>query len=148
KLRRPFQKNLKATKRLQEKQEFRNHQYLRNDYFLQNELYYFQSAIKRIDLNLQEVSDALDATYIADKIRQSCLMLAHQSVHKKRAYDIGLLEDVLEYAKIKNFLEFPAIAIYYYSYMAITDQENESHFHNLKNEISNHGYMFPKSEIR
>jgi len=104
KLRKPFQKNLKITQKLQEKQEFRNHQYLRNEYFLQNELYYFQSAIKRVDLNLQEVSDALDATYIADKIRQSCLMLAHQSVYKKTAYKIGMLDEVLQYAKIKNFL--------------------------------------------
>lgn len=148
KLRKPFQKNLKVTNKLQEKQEFRNHQYLRNEYFLQNELYFFQSAIKRIDLNLQEVSDALDATYIADKIRQSCLMLAHQAVYKKKAYDIGMLNEVLEFAKLKNFLEYPAIAMYYYSYMAITDQDNESHFQNLKNEIAEHGYMFPKSEMR
>ncbi len=149
KLRKPFQKNLKVTNNLQEKQEFRNHQYLRNEYFLQNELYYFQITIKRkrIDLNLQEVSNALDATYIADKIRQSCLMLTHQSVYEKQSYDVGMLNEVLEYAKMKNFLEFPAIAMYYYSYMSITDRENESHFQNLKNEISEFGYLFPKTEM-
>lgn len=148
KLRKAFRKNLNFTQKLQQKPELRNHQYLRNEYFLQNELYYFQSAIKRIDTNLQEVSDALDATYIADKIRQSCLMLAHQSVYKKQDYDVGLLEEVLEYARVKNFLDYPAIAIYYYSYMAITDQGNESHFLNLKHEIEEFGFMFPKSEIR
>ena len=148
KLNKSFQKNLKVSHKIQEKQEFRNHQYLRNEYFLQNELYFFQSAIKRIDLNLQEVSDALDATYIADKMRQSCLMLAHQAVYKKQDYDIGMLEEVLEFAKMKNFLNYPAIAMYYYSYMTMTDKENESHFQNLKIEITQHGPMFPKSEIR
>lgn len=148
KLRKPFQKNLNVILKLQEKQELRNHQFLRNEYFLQNELYYFQSAIKRIDLNLQEVSDALDATYIADKIRQSCLMLAHEAVYKKKAYDIGMLDEVLEYAKIKNFLEYPAIAMYYYSYMTMTDRENEIHFNNLKNEITQNGYLFPTTEMR
>lgn len=148
KLRKPFQKNLNIILKLQEKQELRNHQFLRNEYFLQYELYYFQSAIKRIDLNLQEVSDALDATYTADKIRQSCLMLAHEAVYKKKAYDIGMLDEVLEYAKIKNFLEYPAIAMYYYSYMTMTDRENETHFQSLKNEITQNGHLFPKTEMR
>jgi tetratricopeptide (TPR) repeat protein len=75
-------------------------------------------------------------------------MLADQAVYKKKAYDIGMLDEVLEYAKLKNFLEYPAIAMYYYSYMTMTDRENESHFQNLKNEIARNGYLFPKTELR
>ncbi len=148
KLDKPFQKNIRETQKLQTQQEYRNGQYLRNEYFIQQEEYYYLSGVKRLELNLQEMSDALDVTYIADKLRQSCLMLAHQAVYKKQAYRIGMLDHVLEAVKGGEFLEHPAIAIYYYSYMAQTEKEDESHFLNLKQEITQHGHLFPKSEIR
>ena len=148
KLDKPFQKNIKETEKIQRNQEYRNGQYLRNEYSLQQEKYYYLSGIKRLELNLQQMSDALDATYIADKLRQSCLMLAHQVVYKKEAYEISLLDDVLDVVKHKDFLKYPAVAIYYYSYMAQTEKEDESHFINLKNEITANGHFFPKSEIR
>jgi hypothetical protein len=148
KLDKPFQKNIRETKKLQEKQEFRNGQYLRNEYFIQQEQYYYLSGVKRLELNLQQMSDALDASYIADKLRQSCLMLAHQAVYKKQDYEIGMLDDVLKTVKTKDFLNHPAIAMYYFSYMAQTEKEDESHFLNLKHEIMEYGHLLPKAEIR
>lgn len=148
KLSKPFQKNLKETQKTQGKQAYRSVQFLRNEYFIEQERYYYLSGVKRLELNLQEVSDAMDTTYIADKLRQSCLMLAHQAVYKKQGYDIGLLPDVLKIVKTKDFLNVPAIAIYYYSYMAQTDKEDESHFLNLKDELTNHSQFFPISESR
>lgn len=148
KLDKAFQKNLKETKKLQKQQDYRNMQYLYNEYFIQQEQYYYLSGVKRLELNLQQMSDALDVTYIADKLRQSCLMLAHQSVYKKEEYEIGMMDDVLKAVQTKDFLNYPAIAIYYYSYMAQTNKEDESYFLNLKHEISEHGHLFLKSEIR
>jgi len=148
KLDKPFQKNIRETEKLQREQKYRNGHYLRNEYSLQQEKYYYLSGIKRLELNLQQMSDTLDATYIADKLRQSCLMLAHQAVYKKQDYDIAMLDDILTVVKTKDFLNYPAIAIYYYSYMAQTEQEDESHFLNLRNEITENGHFFPKSEIR
>ena len=148
KLDKPFQKNIRETEKLQEQQEYRNGQYLRNEYFIQQEKYYYLSGVKRLELNLQQMSDALDATYIADKLRQSCLMLAHQAVYKKQDYEIGMLDDVLKVVKTKDFLNHPAIAMYYYSFMAQTEEEDESYFLNLKHEIIEHGHLLPKSEIR
>ncbi len=148
KLGKAFQKNLRETQKLQVKHEYRNGSFLRNEYFLQQEQYYYLSGVKRLELNLQEMSNALDATYIADKLRQCCLMLAHQAVYKKQEYEIGMLDDVLEVVKTKDFLNVPAIAMYYYSYMAQTEKEDESHFLNLKHELTTSSYLFPKSELR
>ena len=57
---------------------------------------------------LQEISDTLDVTYLADKLRQSCLIHAHQTVYQTD-YDIGMLDEVLKYVEQKHFLEIPAI---------------------------------------
>lgn len=148
KLDKPFQKNIRETEKLQRAFTFRDGQFLRNEYFIQQEKYYYLSGVKRLELNLQQMSDALDATYIADKLRQSCLMLAHQAVYKKQEYEIGMLDDVLSAVKSNDFLNYPAVAIYYYSYMSQTDKEDESHFLNLRDEIQENGHRFPKSEIR
>ena len=148
KLDKAFQKTIKGVKELQEKVVFRNEHFLRNEYLLQQEQYtYLENQKRNISMNLQEVSDSLDTTYFADKLRQSCLMLAHQKVYKAE-YQIGLLKEVLEYVEKRSFLEIPAISIYYYGYRALTSEDNEHFFKSLREAIDQHGHLFPKSEIR
>ena len=148
KLDKAFQKTIKGVKELQEEAALRNEQYLRNEYLLQQEQYtYLENQKRNISMNLQEVSDSLDTTYFADKLRQSCLMLAHQKVYKTE-YKIGLLSEVLAYVEKREFLDTPAIAIYYYGYQALTSEDNERYFIALREAIDQHGHLFPKSEIR
>ena len=148
KLSKLFQKNMRSTQKLQQNQDYRNGDFLHNEYQIRQAEYRYLSGQKRtVPLNLQEMSTALDSTYLADKLRQSCLMLAHQSVFSAD-YEIGMLEEVLQYVETKDFLKIPAIAIYYYSYKAITEQDNESYFRHLRNEITENGHLFPKAENR
>ena len=149
KLDRAFTKAIKAVEVQQEKANYRNEQYLRNEYLLQLEKYSFYDGKKRTtEMNLQEVSDALDLTFVADKLRQGCLMIAHQSVYKAQ-YNIGLLEYIIEYVdRQKLMLHHPAIAVYFYGYKAITDESGKQYFENLRQEIQKHRTSFPKSELR
>lgn len=141
------EKAIKTVEQLQEKQKFRNGHFFRNEYLIQQERYNYLSGFKRIELNLQEMSDALDATYIADKLRQSALMLAHQNVYTAD-YEIGLLNEVLQYVEQRELLRIPPIAIYYYIYKTNNEKKVPEHFFNLKREIIENGRFFPKSEIR
>ncbi len=144
----PFLKSLKGAERAQKKQSYRNEHYYRNEYLIQQEHYRFLSEQKRTsDLNLQEVSNALDTTYLADKLRQSCHMLSHKAVREKE-YEMGLIEELLNYIQRKELLNIPAIAIYYYIYKALMERSEESHYFHLKKEIFEHGNLFPESEIR
>lgn len=148
KLDKAFQKTMKNAADLQENATFRNEHFLRNEYLLQQEQYtYLENQRRNIPMNLQEVSDALDKTYCADKLRQSCLILSHQKVYKTN-YKVGLLKEVLKYVEEEKLLEFPAISIYYYIYMSFTDIKNEEHFKQLRLAINSTGKVFPKNEIR
>lgn len=143
-----YEKAIREARDIQQEQPFRNGYFLRNEYLLEQERYTYLSRLKRAaPLNLQEASDALDVTFIADKLRQSCEMLSHQTVYKTD-YDIGLIREVLAYAEHKNLLRLPAIAIYYYGFKSLTEKENETHFGQLKQQILDHGHLFPPSEIR
>ena len=148
KLDKAFQKTINSVETLQEKAPYRDEHYLRNEYLLQLEKYTFQEGKKRTaEMNLQEVSDALDTTFLADKLRQSCLMIAHQAVYKTR-YNIGLLEEVLQHVKRPELMKHPAIAIYYNGYMAFTHEGNTHYFQSLRQEIQNNLHLFSHSEIR
>jgi hypothetical protein len=143
-----FERAIRLSKETLEEHPFRNGAYLRSDYLLQQEIYSFSSRQQRNTLlNLQEASDALDVTFVADKLRQCCLMLSHQSVYKTD-YRMGFLEEVLRYVETHDLLELPAIAMYYYSYKAIAERDNENHFKSLKSHLLLYGHLFPPLEIR
>ncbi len=148
KLDKAFQKTIKSVETLQENAPYRDEHYLRNEYLLQLEKYTFQEGKKRTtEMNLQEVSDALDMTFLADKLRQSCLMLFHQAVYKAD-YRIGMLNEVLQYIEHKRLLETPAISVYYHIYKSITEKEARPFFVKLRSEIEDKGHLFPPHEIR
>lgn len=142
-----FEKNMRTTRSLQGKQSLRDGTFLRNEYLLEQEQYTYLSTFKRTDLNLQEMSDALDRTYIADKLRQSCHMLSHQTVYKTD-YHIGLLEEVMDYVETQDLFNIPAIAIYYYGFKTSTERDNVDHFFKLREQIDQHGHLFSSSEQR
>ncbi len=148
KLDKAHQKSMKGAHGYQEQELHRNSFFYRNEYLLQQEQYNHTVVRSRaIPMNLQQLSDALDISFIADKLRQSCHMLSHQTVYKTD-YEIGLIQEVLGYVeKRTDLLAVPAIGIYYHGYKTITEKEEESHFKNLKALIFQHGRLFPSREI-
>ena len=144
-----YQKNAKTLAKLQKEHPYRNCDFLRNEYLLQAEEYNFSSKSNRnINLNLQEFSDSLHHTFIADKLRQAYLALAHQSVYLAE-YHIGLIDEILkEVNENPNLLEIPAIAIYYFGYKTNTEKENKTHFQNLKATMIKHSHLFPRNDFK
>ena len=150
KLNKSFTKQIKSLTKKHENQSLRNIQYLQNDYSIQQLLYSHlskQTNKKLSNVNLQEASDSLDRLFIAEKLKQSTLAMAHQTVYST-SYEIGLLEEIVQYINSQpHLLEHPAIAIYYYAYMASREKDKESHFRNLKQEMFNNSGRFLKEEI-
>lgn len=149
KLTKAFQKTINEVQDLQNSANYQNEQFFRNEYLIQQEQYLFLEGQKKrnIPMNLQEVSDALDTTFLADKLRQACLMHSHQKVYRTE-YNIGLFQEIMRYIEENDFLGIPAISIYYYIYKAITEGSDQSHFENLKLQIQSNGNLFPPEEIR
>lgn len=148
KLDRAFQKAMRETENLYEEAPYQDAHFLRNKYLIQQVQYEYQSEKKRTSqLNLQEVSDALDESYFSEKLRQSCFQLSHQAVYKA-GYQIGLIEEVLKYIEEKGLQRIPAIGIYYYILKAHSDKSNPVHFQKLKEQIEKHSHSFPLYNLR
>lgn len=144
----PFEKNMRVIKNLQEKQLHRNDHFFRSQFLrLKEEIAFLASQTRTSPMNLQEFSDALDINFIVDKLRNACFMLSHQKVFKAD-YDFGLITEVLHYIdNHPKLLEISAVAVYYYGYKTVTDKDNESHFHALKKQIFENGHLFPHEEL-
>ncbi len=143
-----FEKEVKKTMEWQKEQPYRNTLYHYNNYQIQFERYEYISQHRRSgDMPLQSLSDELTYFYIADILRQSCTILTHQTV-SSRNYDLKLLNEVLKHVEEKDYSFVPAILLYYHSYKALSNLDNENHFQKFKQLLYEHWNLFPVLECR
>lgn len=143
-----FQKTMDVANELLQKTTYRHSDYFDDEFEQLVEQYQFASANKRTDdYNLQEITNTLDITFITRKLKQTCLLFSHQAVYKKQ-YDLGLIDEVVEYVQQKEMLDIPAIAIYYYYYLALTEEGHLHYFRKFKELVFLHGNKFPLPELR
>ena len=118
------------------------------NYLLETEAYFYAEGMKRTaPRNLQQVNQSLDLSFLAKKLKESCLALSHGAV-ANIAYDTGLLELILGYLENALWLdEHPAIALYFYYYRAATS-EGSHYFEKLKKGLLQTGYLLPPEELR
>ncbi len=144
-----FKKSIKDIERILEKKPYRNADYLRQQFEVEFEYYdYIESQNRLSETNLQHLSDTFDHFYLAAKLKQVCLALSHQAVVKK-TYNLGLFIPVIKYIEEHpDYLNFSAISIYYYTYKAITEADDEMYFQILRQLIQEHKEEFKEREIR
>ncbi len=132
-------------KRLQKKA--RNANYYQLCYELEIEEFNFSQARKRVDdNNVQEMGRALDELLLFQKLKQSCVYLAHAHVFKAE-YDHSFLPQLLEYLADSPHLQEPSIAIYYYCYRALSEG-HESDFQDFRRLLFEYQSHFASSELR
>lgn len=144
----PFEKTWKQTQQLLQQHPLRHphSHYLHYLHYL--ERFKYNSRQRRVgEMHLQELTDELTIFYIADILRQSCIILSHQAMDQ-RDYRLKMLKPVLQTVEEENFDQVPAIGIYYHSYRALSELDNRHHFDILKQLIETHWEQFPPSEIR
>ena len=143
-----FQRSLAQAQSKLEEEGYRNAEYWQFNFQLQLEgsrnvsktQYSGQEA-------LQSLSNTLDLSYFTAKLRHICLLLTHQKVYQSE-FDIGMLDEILNYISSKELLQEPAIACYYYYYHTLIEPENGEHFQHFKRSLFEHSQQFPQEEIR
>lgn len=148
KLEKPYLKNYRQLLNIHELQPHRNTDYLRKEYLIQIESYKFWVKYSRTKkINLLEVSESLYHSFIADQLRQGCLIHAYRSFYETD-YKIGLIDEIIEeIIRNPSLLDIPAISVYFYGYKTNLEKENPSHFQNLKDAIEKFGHLFPVDEF-
>ena len=124
----------KALKKL-ETQPYRNQAYFAAKNLLEQEQFELNSSKKRdIPVNLQELGLNFDIAYFSEKLRQACFLKAQQAFYSID-YDFAWVEQILTYIIKKDWQNIPAISLYYNAYRLSVQQEGQTSFDNLKQQI-------------
>lgn len=148
KLPRLFEPACKKWKKQLDKAPIQNASHHFQRYQYQLEKYEYDHRQRRSGrMNLQEITEALTTYYLADLLRHSCTVLTAQKVSQE-AYEPDLLQDILAHLDRTEKQLPPAVAVYRYAYLALSNPEEKAYFQKLLLHIATHWQQFPPSEAR
>ena len=149
-----FEKELKVSQSILEKEPFRDSNFYLKKYEIGMEEAGFGIAQRRKETkNLQPVLDDLTISFIASMLRLSCEIQSHQTL-SNQVYDLKMLAQILELVGSGCFDNTPIILLYFHSYNAFEYLQNkeitksEFHFNEFKKLIHQHWKLIPPTEIR
>ena len=98
--------------------------------------------------DLKALTQQLDDTYLARKLWQACFTHSHSTMYNTQ-FDHGLLHATLQYvSEHPEKLQMPAIGLYYYCYLALTQPTEIVHFRTFMQIFKAHSAVFPNDELR
>jgi len=148
KLTKSYQVVVKGISNILEKQPLRNEFYFRQLLDFQLEEMNFKMSNERTKVfNLEEISDTMDVLYLVQKLKHACHQFSHQQVFKTE-YNYGLLPHFMEVIEQEKYLKIPAIAIYYYCYRFLSEQEGTIYFQKFKKILFENKSMFDVQEMK
>jgi len=140
----------KRYQKIQEKQAFRNQTYFWDAFLLYEELdqLSLSSGKRGYDINLQLKNDMLDTFYTCSKLSIACDMTSRNTV-VNAGYQCYFLEEIIaEFENRPDLQSQPAIQVYYKTLEMLRQQEDTSHYYELKSLLNEHWSLFPARELR
>lgn len=146
---RHFQATYDRLDRLRQTQPQRDASHYRFHYRLAMEAYQHSGQSGRSEAEqLQRLSDWHDVAFVAEKLKNACMLLSRRKVLQAE-FDAGLLPAVLDFVRHRPYLlDLPAIAVYYYGYLTLSEPLEEAHFFALKAQLQTANGQFPLHELR
>ncbi|HLP94621.1 MAG TPA: hypothetical protein VK168_11330 [Saprospiraceae bacterium] len=149
-LSRQFEEQLHKVGQKVENQPLRHAEHYRFRYELALEAY--QHALHETGRStpeqLQEFTNWHDISFLAEKLKFACGIFSHQRFMQQKIEN-DLLPMILAYVESKPaLLQYPAIAVYYHGYQALSHPGEDRHFFALKKWLADAAGQFPLPELR
>ncbi|MEM1214458.1 MAG: hypothetical protein AAGJ82_02145, partial [Bacteroidota bacterium] len=117
------------------------------NYQLQLERYTFFHRARRTErFHLQELTESLTTFYVAEMLRQTCIMISARNMAAE-GYEVVGLAQVLQQAAHPKLEQQAAVAIYHQAYLMLTETEAQHH-ERLADLLEIHRHCFPTDELR
>ncbi|MDO8366849.1 MAG: hypothetical protein Q7T20_08645 [Saprospiraceae bacterium] len=95
--------------------------------------------------NLEEISQQLDLFYWIEKLKLFSSMLSQQRTGNHQ-YDLKFMGQILEFLRDYPVETVPELAIYYYSFLTLYEEESVSHYYNLRRLLDAYATVMPQKE--
>lgn len=130
-----------------EAKKYRSLDYFKNMYVIER-LYYDMmnfDVTLNVRANIEEISNNLDVFYWIEKLK-----LFSSELSQKRTgnfeYNLHFNEEILNYLSRSSMDDLPELATYYYSFLTLSDEENDRHYFSLRALLDRFGGEMPKRE--
>jgi len=141
-------KALERAKSDLEKSGFRHDGYYFQQFTLEQETWELGRQKHRSGVdNVEAMNGAFGVFVAVNTLRQGCNLLAKKAMSNISAI-IPYLPETLRLVEQGFFEEHPAVKIWYASYIALAEPENEAHFRQLKQLLNDCGDIFPDADLR
>jgi len=133
----------------QRKSNFRDVDYYFYQHLVEEDAYLHQlnNDSRTTGDSLQQAIDNLDYYYLSNKLRFCCVIFNRQDVLQVK-YSNRLYNEILTILKQGEYLDIPAIRIYYQILMTFIEPENEEHYELLTSQLLEHSSKFTKEESK
>ncbi len=95
--------------------------------------------------NLEAISTQLDLLYWIEKLKLFSAMLSQQRTGNYQ-YDLKFIGQILEFLQDYPVEEVPELAIYYYSFLTVYEEDNVAHYYNLRRLLDTYATVMPQKE--
>lgn len=95
--------------------------------------------------NIEEISYNLDIFYWIEKLKLYSSVLSQKRTGNFN-YELNLTDEILTFLQTFPIEDVPELAIYYYSFLTLQDEENVEHYYNLRRMLDKFGATMPKKE--
>lgn len=128
-------------------QPFNQSGYLDN-YLIEKSVYKirgYDDNVKETKLNIEEMSTYLDVFYCIEKLKIFSVAYSQRRVTDFH-YNLNMMDEVLRFVEQYDLNKFPELALSYYSFQILKDEENERHYFNLKESLKKFGALILQKE--
>jgi hypothetical protein len=95
--------------------------------------------------NLDEISAQLDLVYLIEKLKLYGAMLSQQRIGS-HTYDLTFMEPILAFLHKRPMENTPELEIYYLALLTLHEEENISHYFNLRRLLDEYATKMPQKE--
>jgi hypothetical protein len=95
--------------------------------------------------NLEEISHNLDYFYWIEKLKLGSAVLRQTKMGNHR-YALNFVEEIVQYLQTYPIEDVPALAIYYYSFFTLYEENDLNHYYNLRRMLDQYGSIMPQVE--
>lgn len=142
-----FQKTLKRARDYHQR-SFRGVDHYEMAYAIEWENYLFTAGQQRdMPSQLPILNQTLDTLFFCRRLKQSCLLQAHQAVFQE-VDDPRLLHLIMTFLKDSPFLEVPLVAVYYFYLKAVQEPDEQAFYQQFKQLILSEKSELPIAERR
>ncbi|MCB9296959.1 MAG: hypothetical protein H6559_28140 [Lewinellaceae bacterium] len=138
-----FQKALRRARQLEDKAE-RAELFYHHRFAVEREEYLFHAGRQRdAPSQLPRLNAALDEAFLVSRLKQGCLLSAHQAVFREEEEGAGLLPLLMGFLEGSRYLANPLLAAYFY-YLKAVEAPSEVRYYQALKELILPGFLPPE----